>query len=267
MKKVCSYALFRHAASGYESDRCGDSRGRFFLNFMPCLIRAHHLFFEGFELWIHHDDRIMEAPYYPAMKRMHEAGILKLIPMGTAQTLCGSMLWRLNPLFDPEVKHVVCRDVDSLPMSRDRRMVDQFMWEQGSVHAILDSESHSGPLMGGMTAFDAEKFRARFAPIRSLDGLIAFGAGLGLDYNQHGTDQQFLNGALWPHLQTEAIIHSKRDLGYLCKAQFPVIGKEHPSDYLVNHIGAPYSVEAAMKYFDEMDNSILQEIRKAEQDG
>ena len=39
MRVIVSLAFFRNDASGYESERAGDARGRFFINFLPTLVR------------------------------------------------------------------------------------------------------------------------------------------------------------------------------------------------------------------------------------
>ena len=250
MKIAHSVAFFRSDASGYESPRAGTSQGIFFKTFMPILVRAHYAAFKGWDLAIHHDDRVREFEYFPTLERMHRAGLLTLVPMGECHALCSSMLWRLQPIFAGTHDWVVCRDIDSLPMFRDRSMVEEAIASGAAVHAILDSESHSGPLMGGMTAFNAATFRGTF-PNETLESFI--NKPLEIDLNQHGADQRFLNTVVWPRMKYKTFIHQRRN-----DVQYPEAmrteGVHYSSldlDNVVRHIGAAYDKEKAAKVIAE----------------
>ena len=246
---VCSYSFFRHEASAYESPRCGEAQGRFFVNYLRTLTRAHLAVWPEWELRIYHDDRVREFPYFRVLTELHKEAVINLVPMGEAKTLCGAMLWRILPMFDPAVRYLVCRDVDSLPMPRDRKMVDEFIKSGAVVHAIHDSISHSGPLMGGMVAFDAENFRTRTGH-RSIGTLLDAGINLGINWNLHGADQKFLNGVVYPYLAPATFIHTKRDdRPYQAMCTKPVVPQECDQDRLANHVGGAFDVEGAYKYY------------------
>lgn len=243
--KVFSLALFRHGASGYETPNCGTSQGRFFGNFMPWVVRAFLASF-GTAYWqlrIHHDDRLDTVPYGPTLRKLHTAGVLKLVDMGVAQTLCGSMLWRLQPLFEPDVELVACRDVDSMPMPRDHIMLAEFERSECIVHAILDSESHTGPLMGGMTAYKADAFRHLFPGRTSVADLLTLGPDI--NFNSHGSDQIFLNRVVWPRCMGRTMIHQPGEISRYpgAGASRKVAPKTTVLDRVVNHIGAGFDVE------------------------
>lgn len=250
---IVSYSFFRHDASGYESANAGVARGIFFLNFIRCLVRAHHAVWDGWELRIHHDDRVREFPCFRDLQRMQEAGLLRLVDCGKAETLCGSMLWRMKPLFDEQADYVVCRDVDSLPMPRDKAMVIDWINSGADAHAILDSESHSGPFMGGMSAFDADTFVPN-SECGDFSMLMKLAVVHGIDMNRHGADQLLLNRGIWPRLKGSTLIHQKRqDIGYPEAFDTrPVAPKIHPLDRLV-HIGAAFDVEKALEILNGMD--------------
>lgn len=243
---IYSLAFFRSAQSGYESPRAGTSQSIFFDNFIPSVVRAFRVVWGGWELWIHHDDRVKDRSSWPFLVRCAEAGMLKLIPMGQTEPLCKSMLWRMQPLWlqdnldvTPTPVHtVVCRDVDSLPMHRDRKMVEQAFSMGARCHAILDSESHSGPLMGGMVAF-------RGAPICQN----ALFDDKEIDFNVHGSDQRWLNKWIWPSCKEGTIIHQRRrDIQYPeAMKTLPVAPQETELDKVVRHVGAGYPRELAME--------------------
>jgi hypothetical protein len=238
--KVYSLAFFKHAASGYESPKAGTSQGTFFDGFIPSVVRAFRAAWAPeWELWIHTDLRVQELPSFAFLKKCYSAGMLHIMPSGEAQTLCGSMLWRVDPILRCDrVDWVVCRDVDSLPMHRDRKMVEEAIANRAVAHAILDSESHSGPLMGGMTAWSVE-----CAP------LFAKANRVGIDFNRHGSDQQFLNRELWPLVKGRTLIHQRRrDIQYPeAMKTLLVVPQETELDKVVRHIGAGYDREKAVE--------------------
>lgn len=261
-----SLSYFRHHRSNYEIPACGVNQGVFFTNFMPSMIRAMCAVWGGWTKIIHHDDRVMEVPYFKVLKRLEDAGVLRLRYMGPAETLTGSMLWRIDPIFDTQADWVVCRDIDSLPMHRDRKMVELAMSKGAAVHAIHDSESHSGPLMGGTSAFNAALVRKGLAtPCVTSEEFRAV-HGIGLDFDKHGADQTFLNREIWPKFQKQTIIHTRRpNLQYACMRAYPTIEPETPLDKVVRHIGAGYEVPKAMEILNALEYSekrIIEECEK-----
>jgi hypothetical protein len=236
MRIAHSVSFFRHTASHYEHPNCGESQGKFFANYIPTLLAAHEIAFPGWDLVVHHDDAVRELPAFATLERYLSRGWLKLVPMGKAETLCGSMLWRMSAMKSHD--YVVCRDIDSLPCERDFAMVSDFIRSGLDVHAILDSESHSGPLMGGMTAYRS----AAVWPIWQT-----LGVDQRLDMNQHGADQIRLNRELWPHFKSRTMIHQTR-IDVMCpeaQTSAPTRLAQTPLDKVVRHIGGAYDVEKA----------------------
>lgn len=263
MKNVHSLAFYRHNASGYESERAGVARGIFFINFLPAVIRAHHIAWKGWELRIHHDDRVRDFAYFKALEIMDREGLIKLVPMGKADTLTGSMLWRLAPVFDEDVDWVVCRDLDSMPMHRDRKMVEEAMASGAEAHAILDSESHSGPLMGGMTAFRSRVVRVVVPGMRELESSMQ---ATGIDFNQHGGDQLWLNKILWPRIKDKTMIHQRRrDIAYPDAMETKLVAPQETAlDKVIRHVGAGFKREIADPAIAIMDqNEVLTGARNS----
>ncbi len=262
---VVSLSFFRHEASNYESERCGVARGVFFINYLQAIIRAHHLFWKGWELWIHHDDRVKAFPYFRVMESMADLHVLKLIDCGKAKTLCGSMLWRINPLWDPAVEYTVCRDIDSLPMPRDRVMVEEAIDAGATVHAVLDSESHSGPIMGGMSAFHGASILKRLPYYQTWDDFMMRAKFHGIDLNKHGADQRLLNLEIWQSEKDRTLIHQRRqDIQYPEAMETrPVAPRVDAFDQLV-HMGGAFDVTKTLPLLDAIDTPELTRIRFCE---
>ena len=105
------------------------------------------------------------------------------------EPLCKAMLWRLLPIFEPNVERILCRDTDSPLTYREAQMVKEWENTPKVVHAITDSISHNIPLMGGMIGL-SQHFRDRFQSLESvLDNR---------DYTIKGSDQDTLNAKVYP---------------------------------------------------------------------
>lgn len=241
MKRVISYAFFRHSASAYESPRCGEAQGKFFVNYIRAIVRGHHAVFPDWEMWIHHDDRVTQYPYWKAMERMAERGLFRLLYVGKAETLCGSMLWRMIPVWNLDVSLVLCRDVDSFPTPRERKAIGRWIESEKPVSALHDSVSHSATaLMGGMVGFDCEWMRERIPDWQTFVGRAT---RHGIDLNVHGADQLLLNAEVYPLAGQGQLVASedKESLG----------PKEHPIDFLISHTGGAFHVQPVVDWFNE----------------
>lgn len=241
--RVASYSLYRHPSSAYEQPEAGAGRGRFFYGYLATLVRAHSSCFSGWQLWIHHDDRAPECDYWPVMLKLHEAGRLRLIPMGQAHTHIGSMLWRLCPVFEPGVTHVICRDIDSLPTPRERAAVERWVNSGKPIHAMHDSVSHRGtPLLGGMIGIHAPWFRDNVA--KSWGEIVGRMRARGFDLNKHGSDQLWLNAEVWPLVKD-----------FLCQYDTPeTLGRPtEPRDICggdARHVGGAYFAGLVAQWYD-----------------
>lgn len=241
MKKVYSTAFFRHEASAYESPRCGASQGRFFANFLPILVRAFRSVFmpAGWTLRIHHDDRAREFPYFKVLDRMRDQGLLELVYMGKAETLCGSMLWRMNPIWDSGMSRVVCRDLDSLPTVRELNALRR--WEESGepVSALHDSQSHScTALMGGMIGVKPWYGPTQLWLGESWEQFVALSKATGIDFNRHGADQLLLNTL--PN-RPPVLSEDRSSLG-------PITAEQ---DKLSAHIGGAFHALPAQQWYDK----------------
>jgi len=228
---VMSYSLYWSPFSRYEDPRAGAWTGfRFYPSFLPTLVRAHHIVFPDYELRIHHDGCVETCYYGRALVELSNRGLVKLRYVGKAATLCGPMLWRLLPVWDQEVEHVFCRDVDALPMPRERIAVDEFTdpWMFLLAHALYDHPQHGHGLCGGMIGFDAPKLRA-LTGLRSLGALLALSPEIDLDVP--GADQDLLNAHLLPMVEHELL----RD------GEIPVRGGKVGLDALAPCIGLGYA--------------------------
>ena len=210
---------------------------------MASVVRAHRQCFPGWEMRVYHDDATERGSFFPMWKEYERLGYIKLVPMGEAKTLCGSMLWRMIPVFEKGVDVVICRDLDALPSPREAAAVTQFVQQIDScrhiVHSIHDSVSHCG-LMGGTVGFVAHELRS-FSSLLSIEDVYYRCADLGISLKKHGDDQVFLNKFIAPIFQNgQLLTHTTATLGK----------KDHPLDVVGWHIGGAQHQEMAMRYFE-----------------
>lgn len=103
--------------------------------------------------------------------------------------LCESMLWRMKPIFDSGVTHLLCRDADALTSYREAQSVNLWLKSGKDAHIIHDNPAHSG-LMGGMVGFKSDAINRGFS---SYNQLIK-----GWDLTKRGSDQDLLNKRVLP---------------------------------------------------------------------
>ncbi len=240
MTRVMSYTLFEHERSPYcHAGWSGDRGFRFFRRYLPWIVRAHHMVFQGYELRIHHDAAIDAYPYGQALRELERRGFLRLVDCGRAETLCGSMLWRMLPIWDPEVSHVWCRDVDSIPLPRDRWACEAFVASGKAVHSLHDSTSHGSNLCGGLVGFDCARFRQLTGFASLADIIAAYGCTL----DQQGADQMLLNSVVAPRVRDQ-VLNVLIELGAHRAPIHPVAGLEFDADLTkfgeVVHLGGAY---------------------------
>lgn len=252
-KDVISYAFYRHSRSDYESERCGVARGKFFINYLPTLIRANLSVYPDWTTRIYHDETSLEFPYFEVLKKFEEKGLIELRYSGVAETLCGSMLWRMRPMFDPSVRRFLCRDLDSLCTPRERAGV--YRWTNSGIPlmGIQDSPSHSScKLMGGMVGFDTDQLK----PWSTTEKFEEAAKNLGFDLNLKGADQKVLMTLFGRQLKLKNGFHleTSKTMG----------GGSDPRDSCdgsARHVGGAFFAKPVRDFYDSKgytDQRILQ---------
>ena len=181
--KIVSIALF--------------GEGNEYAKYLPSFILAHLNLFPLEETWmlrVHLEEgwrsRISKDRTFEWLWFMAGHGVIQVrdIPHGTP--LAKAALWRVAPVFDT-ANYVFSRDLDSIPMPRDRTAVDQFIASNAVVHTIHDNPQHFG-MMAGLCGFRSAAFREATG-LKTFDELCAVGDALGVDWTRKGGDQAVLN--------------------------------------------------------------------------
>ncbi|MES2179823.1 MAG: hypothetical protein V4550_18325 [Gemmatimonadota bacterium] len=291
MKKVVSIALFGDATRK-------DGSGQNYHAYLQTFVLAHANLFpreQGWALHVHIDDTTLAGEYGRILARMKYEGLLELATMGAA-VLTHSMLWRMAPVFEPGIDYVFCRDIDCIPMPRDRAVCDVFIASNCAAGVIHDSSSHTG-IMGGLCHFQTAAFK-NATKLSSLDDLYMFAAKSEREWAQHGTDQHVLNRLIDRPDGPTLLEHRyngwhagpgkypARKAGvYRCRSwsspmpdkgkswfsheaqmqmsQPPVLSLLEQADLLANHLGAAgYEIERARAFWEQHGDPTITKLVK-----
>lgn len=174
--KVISYSIFRAPCEKFEF--MAYLRGLYFNARMNALI------YPDWRTWLYVESDLLNTyGSYLTNLPVHRIESLPHAP------LCEAMLWRLEPIFNDNVTHLLCRDADALTSYREAQSVDLWLKSGKAAHVIHDNPAHSG-LMGGMIGLTGNVIRDKY---RSLNDLIK-----GWDLSKRGSDQDLLNKRVLP---------------------------------------------------------------------
>lgn len=200
MKKVISFCLFA-PERGSSTGLPREANLRWYCAYLPLTILGYKVLFPEFEVRLHSNLSLNEVLDDGTTQWAAENNVIKYVHVDRDDPLCLAMLWRIMPLFDPDVEYVFCRDVDAMPRIRDRKAVEVFIKSKCYVHALLDNVSHDG-LMGGMCGFRVDKICETLHEV-NWELFIARGG----DWEIHGADQVFLARNLWGPFGGRRLMH------------------------------------------------------------
>ena len=119
------------------------------------------------------------------------------------------MFWRFLPLYEKDIDFFISRDADSRCSIREKKMVDEFISSNKSVHSILDQGCHHG-LMGGMCGFNIKQLKQY--SISNLNDFISRELSSN-NRTMRGQDQTWLRYAFKePIVNKDIFIHINRDI-------------------------------------------------------
>jgi len=195
--KVISYCLFGRSTVY--------ARATYYWQCLAGVVRAHHNLFPGWELWLHHDDGDVEP-----LRGYEREGLVKMIPCGPVpKASFTARLWRMKPLWEPGVEYLLSRDIDSVPLPKDRKMVEAFIASGLAAHSQADHPAHTAHFMAGMCGFHAPQCLS-LLQLKSWAAFIVAGK-TDLSAPTGGPDQQHMYEVLWPKLEAHCLHHRLRN--------------------------------------------------------
>lgn len=130
------------------------AQGRYWHTLIPALIGNWELY-PGFKVKMFVAKDAMEHPMSHLLDK-----IAKKLPdrfefqvYDQPYLNCEPTLWRLRPLWDDTVDVLLCRDIDSVPSTKEVQAVRMFLSMNLAVHSIRSYHLHDTLLMAGLCGF------------------------------------------------------------------------------------------------------------------
>lgn len=153
-------------------------------------------FYPDFECWfyIHKDtvkaEVINELSALKNVKIVFKAGDLSDLSVKP-------MMWRFEPIDDPDVEVMLSRDTDTRFLEREKMAVMEWLHSNKTFHIMRDHPHHAFKILGGM--FGTRKFN-NFSWTKSIQN---YPRNSPRDY-----DQKFLEDIIYPQIKDSALIHT-----------------------------------------------------------
>jgi len=212
--RYISYSLFTKKGSvGMHRwwDAHEHEQDRYWYN-VPFVLIANDFFYPGYTTRVHVDPGTCNHPLYPMLNRLRERGLLQVIACDYPYQNTEPTFWRLQPIWSAEYDVVLCRDIDSLPNTREAQATRAFAASSFLIQSMRTHFLHRGSnarMLAGLCGFRS--------------GIKAYLAGTFDDYyrmaqGSWGTDQEALNSYFVDRLGPEFV---KNQLLDTCVNVFP----------------------------------------------
>ena len=214
LPRYISYSLFTKKISGGVNrwwDPHDHEQSRYWLN-VPFIPIVNDLYYPGYITRVHVDPETRNHPLYPMLKKLSERRIMEVIECDYPFQNTEPTFWRLQPLWAADYDVVLCRDVDSLPNTREAQATLAFVASSFLIQSMRThfGHNHVGTrMLAGLCGFRG--------------GIKPYLAGTFDDYYQlarghWGTDQDTLIGYFVDRLGADFV---KSKLLDTCVHSFP----------------------------------------------
>jgi hypothetical protein len=245
--RYISYCLFtkRHVAWHRSWDPHERENDRYWFN-VPLIPIVNDLYYPGYVTRVHVDSGMRNHPLFPMLKRLGDRGVVEVIECDYPFQNTEPTLWRLQPIWSDDYDVVLCRDIDSLPNTREAQATIAFA---ASPFLIQSMRTH---------------FEHNILGLRMLAGLCAFRSGIKaylsgtfedyyrMAHGNWGTDQDALMSYFIDRLGPEFV---KQHFLDTCVHAFP----GRMQEFMPGHDAG----KLAQEVYDEVDLShVPEEVRR-----
>jgi hypothetical protein len=169
-------------------------------------------FYPDYECWFYiHEESVPQ----PIIKELQSHDNVKIIFRKGRIQRTKPLMWRFEPIDDPEVEIMISRDADSRIYLREKLAVDEWLESGKLFHIMRDHPYHSYQVQAGM-------FGARKNPnIPSWIELINK-----YEHTSHNYyDQFFLRDIIYPIIKPDSLVH----------AQFNIYSNENAKRFPIDY--------------------------------
>lgn len=156
-RNLISYTLFTRKKA--EPSRWYDPQehdgNRYWFN-IPALVVANNAFYPDHQMKLHVDPNTHNHFLFPLLDHMDRNGIIQLCTSTRRYTNTEPTFWRLEPLWCEDFNIVLCRDIDSIPNSREVQCTLGFERSDYLINNIRTHPHHNGALtrmLAGLCGF------------------------------------------------------------------------------------------------------------------
>lgn len=172
-------------------------------------VRVNRLIYPNWVNVVHTDKETYTSKYKEIFDWLIDNGFIEVVICPSNEALTKAMLWRVKPVFETvdgawRFSHIICRDIDSVCTYREAQAVQAWINEGKAIHCITDSISHNVAMMGGMIGIATQTFADRMN-CRTWEQLMDLSQGI--NYNNKGADQEFMNRYVYPKCADSATEH------------------------------------------------------------
>jgi hypothetical protein len=246
--RYISYSLFtKNGSNGMHRwwDAHEHEQDRYWYN-VPFIPIVNDLFYPGYVTRVHIDADTRNHPLYPMLEKLSARGIVELIECAYRFQNTEPTLWRLQPIWNEDYDVVLCRDIDSLPNTREAQATLAFVASSFLIQSMRTHFLHRGAnarMLAGLCGFRS--------------GIRAYLSGTFDDYYRMaraswGTDQETLNSYFVDRLGPDFV---KTKLLDTCVDVFP----GQMQEVIPGHDAG----RLAQRVYDEVDVShVPEEVRR-----
>jgi hypothetical protein len=157
--------------------------------------KTFHHFYPDFECWFYiHDTSVPKS----TIQSLEKINNVKIIIKSGDLKKCNPMMWRFEPIDNPDVELFISRDTDSRITEREKLAVDEWLKSDKLFHIMRDHPWHTVPILGGM--FGTRKIPSIHCWKEKISNFK--------QTKDKGYDQDFLENYIYPIIKNDAIIHA-----------------------------------------------------------
>jgi hypothetical protein len=164
--------------------------------------------YPDFQCWFYiHEETVPQDIIEELSKKDNVKIIFKKGDVNTSKP----MMWRFEPILDPDVELMMSRDTDTRILLREKLAVEEWMKSDKIMHIMRDHPYHAEKIQGGMYGIKKNNL---------LDWSILLKS-----FNQKGNrdyDQNFLGKYIYPIYKDHSIIHASFHKYELFAKDFPI---------------------------------------------
>jgi hypothetical protein len=157
VSRYLSYSLFTKKQVGPSRpyDLWEYETNRYWFN-LPALAIANAFYYPGFQMRIHVDLETHEHPLFPMLMRMDQRGLVEVKTCGYPYQHTEPTFWRMEPVWREQYDVVLCRDIDSLPNTREAQATIAFVESDFLIQSMRSHPHHNNSytlMLAGLLGF------------------------------------------------------------------------------------------------------------------